>query len=80
MEKQAIYDRVVSIVADHFELDPEKVTGNLNFLTDIDADSIDFVELVLEMEDEFGAEISDEAAEGLVTIDNTVDYIFDNQN
>jgi len=80
MEKQAIYDRVVSIVADHFELDPEKVNGNLNFLTDIDADSIDFVELVLEMEDEFGAEISDEAAEGLVTIDNTVDYIFDNQN
>ena len=44
-------------------------------MKDIDADSIDFVELVLEMEDEFGAEISDEDAEKLITINNTVDYI-----
>lgn len=44
-------------------------------MTDIDADSIDFVELVLEMEDEFGAEISDEDAEKLITINDTVDYI-----
>ncbi|MDR3190948.1 MAG: acyl carrier protein [Lactobacillaceae bacterium] len=79
MEKQEIYDKVVNIVADHFELNPDKVTGTLNFLSDIDADSIDFVELVLEMEDEFGAEISDEAAEGLITINDTVDYIFKNQ-
>ena len=75
MERQEIFDKVSALVADHFELDPAKVTGDLNFLTDIDADSIDFVELVLEMEDEFGAEISDEDAEKLVTIDNTVDYI-----
>ncbi|MCM0583072.1 acyl carrier protein [Weissella diestrammenae] len=80
MEKKAIYDRVVTIVTDHFELEPEKVTGDLNFLTDIDADSIDFVELVLEMEDEFGAEISDEAAETLVTINSTVDYIYNHQS
>lgn len=75
MERQEIFDKVSALVADHFELDPAKVTGDLNFLTDIDADSIDFVELVLEMEDEFGAEISDEDAEKLVTVDNTVDYI-----
>nr|WP_243198171.1 acyl carrier protein [Weissella diestrammenae] len=67
-------------MTDHFELEPEKVTGDLNFLTDIDADSIDFVELVLEMEDEFGAEISDEAAETLVTINSTVDYIYNHQS
>jgi len=75
MERQEIYDKVVALVADHFDLDADKITGDLNFLTDIDADSIDFVELVLEMEDEFGAEISDEAAEGLITVNNTVDYI-----
>ena len=75
MERQEILNKVIELVADHFELDPAKVTGELIFLTDIDADSIDFVELVLEMEDEFGAEISDEDAEKLITINDTVDYI-----
>ena len=75
MERQEILNKVIELVADHFELDPAKVTCELNFLTDIDADSIDFVELVLEMEDEFGAEISDEDAEKLITINDTVDYI-----
>lgn len=75
MERQEIMNKVIELVADHFELDPAKVTSELNFLTDIDADSIDFVELVLEMEDEFGAEISDEDAEKLITINDTVDYI-----
>jgi acyl carrier protein len=64
MERQEILDKVITLVADHFELDPAKVTGETNFTKDIDADSIDFVELVLEMEDEFGAEISDEASSG----------------
>ncbi len=79
MEKQEIYDKVVTIVADHFELDSSKVSGELNFLSDIEADSIDFVELALEMEDAFDTQISDEAAEKLITINNTVDYIFANQ-
>ncbi|TYC50094.1 acyl carrier protein [Weissella muntiaci] len=75
MERQVVLDKVISVVASHFELDPAKVTGTLSFLNDIDADSIDFVELVLEMEDEFDIEISDEDAEGLVTVNDTVDYI-----
>lgn len=75
MERQEILDKVMTLVADHFELDAAKVTGETNFTKDIDADSIDFVELVLEMEDEFGAEISDEDAEQLITVNNTVDYI-----
>jgi acyl carrier protein len=65
MERQEILDKVITLVADHFELDPAKVTGETNFTKDIDADSIDFVELVLEMED----------AEQLITVNNTVDYI-----
>ncbi|KRN75025.1 hypothetical protein IV73_GL000783 [Weissella kandleri] len=79
MEKQAIYDQVAALVADHFELNPDQVTGNLNFLKDIDADSIDFVELVLEMEDAFDAEIPDEDADKLTTINDTVDYIYNHQ-
>ncbi|MFL1695365.1 acyl carrier protein [Weissella kandleri] len=79
MEKQAIYDQVATLVADHFELNPDQVTGDLNFLKDIDADSIDFVELVLEMEDAFDAEIPDEDADKLTTINDTVDYIYNHQ-
>ncbi|MDF8373655.1 acyl carrier protein [Weissella paramesenteroides] len=75
MERQEILNKVITLVADHFELDPACLTGETNLMKDIDADSIDFVELVLEMEDEFGAEISDEDAEKLITINNTVDYI-----
>lgn len=75
MERQEILNKVITLVADHFELDPATLTGETNLMKDIDADSIDFVELVLEMEDEFGAEISDEDAEKLITINNTVDYI-----
>ncbi len=75
MERQEIMNKVIELVADHFELDPAKVTGELNFLTDIDADSIDFVEFVLELEDTFGEEIDDEDAEKLSTIGEVVDYI-----
>lgn len=75
MERQEVFDKVVAMVAERFELDPAKITGDLNFLTDVDADSIDFVELVLEMEDEFGGEIPDEDADQLTTINKTVDYI-----
>lgn len=58
----------------------DTITPNLNFLTDIDADSIDFVELVLEVEDMFNVEISDEDAENLVTLQQTVDYIVAHQH
>ena len=56
------------------------MTPDLNFLTDVNADSIDFVELVLEVEDMFNVSISDEDAENLVTLQQTVDYIVAHQN
>ena len=52
-----------------------KITDELNLKTDLDADSIDFVEFVLELEDTFGEEIDDEDAEKLSTIGEVVDYI-----
>lgn len=75
MEKQEIFDKVTQIVADHFDVDRAKVTNELNLKTDLNADSIDFVEFVLEIEDTFGAEISDSEAEKLSTIGEVVDYI-----
>ena len=80
MEKNEIFDKVSAIVADHFDIDRAKITDDLNLKTDLDADSIDFVEFVLELEDTFGAEIEDSEAEKLNTIGEVVDYIAAHQN
>lgn len=80
MEKEAIYDMMADEIAERFNVKRDTITPDLNFLTDIDADSIDFVELVLEVEDMFNVEISDDDAENLVTLQQTVDYIVEHQN
>ncbi|MGE9968725.1 acyl carrier protein [Limosilactobacillus reuteri] len=74
-KKTEIFNKVSKIVADHFDVDRAKITDDLNLKTDLDADSIDFVEFVLELEDTFGEEINDEDAEKLSTIGEVVDYI-----
>ncbi len=63
MSKDEIFNKIADIIADRFEVKRDKITMDLNFKTDLDADSIDFVEFILELEDTFGAEISDDAAE-----------------
>ena len=75
IEKETIYNMLADEIAERFNVKRDTITPNLNFLTDIDADSIDFVELVLEVEDMFNVEISDDDAENLVTLQQTVDYI-----
>lgn len=79
MEKDAIYNMMADEIAQRFNVNRDAITPDLNFLTDIDADSIDFVELVLEVEDMFNVSISDEDAERLVTLQQTVDYIVTHQ-
>jgi acyl carrier protein len=73
--RKEIFNKVSEIVADHFDIDRAKITDELNLKTDLDADSIDFVEFVLELEDTFNEEIDDDDAEKLSTIGEVVDYI-----
>lgn len=80
MEKEEIFNKIADIISDQFDVERSTITGNLNFKTDLDADSIDFVEFVLELEDTFNAEISDEDAEKLNTIDEAVNYILAQQS
>lgn len=75
MTKEEIFDKIAGIIADRFEIDRSKVNNAMNLQTDLDADSIDFVEFVLELEDTFGSEISDEDAEKLSTVGQVVDYV-----
>lgn len=79
MSKEEIFNKIAEILADRFELKTEQITNTLNFKEDLNADSIDIVEFVLELEDTFGAKITDEAAENLVTVGDAVDYISEHQ-
>lgn len=68
-------DRVKKIIVDRLGVDEAEVTLEASFKEDLGADSLDVVELVMELEDEFGIEISDEDAEKVTTVGEVVTYI-----
>ncbi|ATO43968.1 acyl carrier protein [Loigolactobacillus coryniformis] len=79
MSEQEIYDKIAQLIEERFELSADKVSQSLDFKKDLNADSIDIVEFILELEDTFGAEISDEDAEKLATVGDAVTYIKNHQ-
>ena len=79
MSKEEIFTKIRDILADNFEVEKEKITDKTDFKSDLDADSIDLVEFILQLEDEFGAEISDEDAEKIKTVGDAVNYVADHQ-
>lgn len=80
MTEEEIFNKIADMIADRFEIDRDKITNDLNFQNDLDADSIDFVEFVMDMEDTFGSEIPDEEAEKLQTVGEAVKYVEEHQN
>lgn len=70
-----IFERVKNIIVEQLDVDEDQVTLEASFVDDLDADSLDVVELVMEFEDEFDLEIADEEAEQIVTVGDAVDYI-----
>lgn len=70
-----VFERVKAIVVKHLETGPEKVTDKASFIDDLGADSLDNVELVMAFEEEFGIEISDDAAEHIRTVGDAVKFI-----
>ncbi|MBM7687375.1 acyl carrier protein [Enterococcus ureilyticus] len=75
MSREEVLEKVAKIISNHFDIEAEKVTDQLNIKDDLNADSISVMEFVLELEDEFGTEISDEDAEQIETVGAAVDYI-----
>ncbi len=67
--------RVKEIIVDKLGVEEEKITNDARFIEDLGADSLDTVELIMQFEEEFDIEISDEEAEDLTTIGKSVDYI-----
>ncbi len=70
-----VFDRVKAIIVDRLDVDESKVTMEASFKDDLEADSLDVVELVMELEDEFDMEIADEEAEKINTVGDAVNYI-----
>lgn len=72
-----VYERVKRIIVEQLGVDPDEVIPTASFIEDLNADSLDLVELIMSLEDEFGKEIPDEDAEKIVTVQDAVDYIKD---
>ncbi len=74
-----VFDKVKEIIVEQLDVDADKVTTGANIQDDLGADSLDVVDLVMSLEEEFDIEIPDEAVENIKTVGDIVKYIEDNQ-
>ena len=79
MERDEILSKIQEITADRLGVDEVDVTADASFREDLEADSLDLVELIMELEEQFGMEIPDEEAEKITTVEQAVDYVDQHQ-
>ena len=72
------FERIRELLAEQLDIEEEKITMDSDILEDFEADSLDVVDMVMSLEDEFGVEVPDEAVEGLKTVGDVVRYIEEN--
>lgn len=78
--KEGIARRVKAIILEKLDVEEDDITEEASFIESLGADSLDTVEMIMELEDEFNLEIPDEAAENLATVGDAIKYIQDNVN
>ncbi len=76
--KEQVFDKVRQIIVDQLGVDEDEVTSEASFIDDLGADSLDIVELIMALEEEFGLEIPDDEAEKISTVTDAVEYIREN--
>lgn len=80
MAKEEIFDKLKELVVDQLGVDDDEVTTEATIQEDLGADSLDLVDLVMAVEEEFDVKIADEDLEGIKTVGNIVDYIAENKD
>jgi acyl carrier protein len=75
MEREEIMDKVKDVIVDQLNVEEDDVTEDAAFIDDLGADSLDIVELVMALEEQFSISIPDEEAENIKTVGDAVDYI-----
>jgi acyl carrier protein len=71
----AIQDKMIDIIVEQLSIERDKVVPGASFVDDLGADSLDLVELIMAMEEEFEVEIPDEEAEKIVTVQHAIDFV-----
>ena len=79
LDREEILNKIQEITADRLGVDESDVTPDASFREDLEADSLDLVELIMELEEQFGMEIPDEEAEKITTVDEAVEYVMEHQ-
>ncbi len=77
--REEVLEQVKSVLSDKLGIDEGEITDDASFEADLGADSLDLVEVVMDLEDQFGLKIPDEDARGLTTVGKAIDYVIAHQ-
>ena len=78
MDRDELYEKVKVVIVDQLGVEEDDIADDASFVDDLGADSLDIVELVMALEEEFGVSIPDEQAEKIKTVGDAVDFITEN--